>query len=52
MEGRLEYGGCAVMVLLGAVDVFDETEETEDMDDERGVVYMVMVCCGDRGRVV
>ena len=51
MEGRLEDGGCGVM-LLGVVDVFEETEETEDMDDEWGVVYMAMMCCVDQGRVV
>jgi hypothetical protein len=43
MEGRLENCIC-VVALLDAVDVFDEREETEDMDDERGVVYMSMIC--------
>lgn len=51
MEGRLEDEGCGVM-LLDVVDAFDETEETEDMDDERGVVYMAMMCCVDQGRVM
>lgn len=51
MEGRLEDGIC-VVVLPGAVDVLDEIEETEDMDDERGVVYMAMMCCVDQSRVM
>jgi hypothetical protein len=55
MEGRLEDGIC-VVALPGAVDVLDETEETEEteeMDDERGVVYMAIVCCVQtRGRVM
>ena len=51
MEGRLEDGIC-VVVLPGAVDVLDEIEETEDMDDERGAVYMSTMRCVDQSRVM